>query len=148
MCPIGGWPLPHQTCVAPNVGHTHDWNSVVANPRASSTSSSSSSTHLDKVSATTLSAPFRCAIWKSKLCSRSDHRARRPLMSFMVINHLRLAWSVITVNGISSTYGRNFSTATLQKRRQSDARSCPRRTGKVPLRPHGVTRRTGPRTGA
>ncbi|XP_043656022.1 uncharacterized protein LOC122622000 [Drosophila teissieri] len=87
----------------PNVGHTHDSNSVVANPRASSASSFSSSTHLDSVSATTFSDPFRCAIWKSKLCNLSDHRARRPLRSFMVISHFRLAWSVMTVNCISST---------------------------------------------
>ncbi|KNC33702.1 hypothetical protein FF38_07494 [Lucilia cuprina] len=88
-------------------GHSLNSNSVVSNPNIFS-AKSTSSTYLESVSATIFSDPFLCSIIKSKLCSCNAQRAKRPFKSLRDISHLRLAWSVITVKGINSTYGLNL----------------------------------------
>ncbi|XP_070072003.1 uncharacterized protein [Drosophila takahashii] len=59
-------------------------NSMVSK---SNTSMASTSGIRDNMSATTLSFPFRCSIWKSYACNANDHRANRPFRSFSVMSH-------------------------------------------------------------
>ncbi|XP_016972781.1 uncharacterized protein LOC108040060 [Drosophila rhopaloa] len=86
-------------------------NSVVSNSNKSVGFTTSSSTHRERVSATTLSLPFRCSMLKWNPRSCSDHLAKRPDRSFMDMSHFKLAWSVMQENGIPLTYGRNFRMA-------------------------------------